>query len=39
MPQSISKVTDIINDSHIGMLTTIDEAGKLVSRPLAVQEG
>jgi general stress protein 26 len=35
---SISKVTGIINDSHIGMLTTIDEAGKLVSRPLAVQE-
>ncbi|MBT2586430.1 pyridoxamine 5'-phosphate oxidase family protein [Arthrobacter sp. ISL-95] len=36
--QAISKVTDIINDSKIGMLTTIDEAGALVSRPLAVQE-
>lgn len=35
---SISKVTDIINDSHIGMFTTINEAGALVSRPLAVQE-
>ncbi|BCW68990.1 pyridoxamine 5'-phosphate oxidase family protein [Arthrobacter sp. NicSoilB8] len=36
--ESISKVTGIINDSHIGMLTTINEAGTLVSRPLAVQE-
>ena len=36
--ESISKVTDIINDSHIGMFTTINETGALVSRPLAVQE-
>ena len=36
--ESISKVTDIINDSRIGMLTTINEEGALVSRPLAVQE-
>ena len=36
--ENISKVTDIINDSHIGMLTTINEKGALVSRPLAVQE-
>jgi len=36
--QSISKVTDIINGSHIGMLTTINGEGALVSRPLAVQE-
>ena len=36
--ENISKVTDIINDSHIGMLTTINEEGALVSRPLAVQE-
>jgi general stress protein 26 len=36
--QGISKVTDIINDSRIGMLTTINEEGALVSRPLAVQE-
>jgi general stress protein 26 len=36
--ESISKVTNIINDSHIGMFTTINEAGALVSRPLAVQE-
>ncbi len=35
---SISKVTDIINDSHIGMFTTINEEGALVSRPLAVQD-
>ncbi|MDI3195816.1 pyridoxamine 5'-phosphate oxidase family protein [Pseudarthrobacter sp. AL07] len=34
----ISKVTDIINDAHIGMLTTINEEGALVSRPLAVQD-
>lgn len=36
--QNISKVTDIINDSHIGMFTTINEVGALVSRPLAVQD-
>jgi len=36
--ESISKVTDIINDSHIGMFTTINEAGALVSRPLAVHQ-
>lgn len=35
--ESISKVTDIINDSHIGMFTTVNEEGALVSRPLAVQ--
>lgn len=36
--ESISKVTDIINHSHIGMLTTINGEGALVSRPLAVQD-
>jgi general stress protein 26 len=36
--QGISKVTDIINDSRIGMFTTINEEGALVSRPLAVQD-
>jgi len=36
--QDISKVTDIINDSRIGMFTTINEKGALVSRPLAVQD-
>ena len=36
--ENIGKVTEIINDSHIGMLTTINEEGALVSRPLAVQE-
>lgn len=36
--QGISKVTGIINDSRIGMLTTINEEGALVSRPLAVQD-
>ena len=40
MPETanISKVTDIINDSRIGMFTTINEKGALVSRPLAVQD-
>ena len=36
--ENISKVTDIINDSRIGMFTTVNEAGALVSRPLAVQD-
>ncbi|MET3812514.1 pyridoxamine 5'-phosphate oxidase family protein [Arthrobacter sp. UYEF3] len=36
--QDISKVTDIINHSRIGMVTTINEDGALVSRPLAVQD-
>ncbi|TVU66263.1 pyridoxamine 5'-phosphate oxidase family protein [Paenarthrobacter nitroguajacolicus] len=36
--QAISKVVGIINDSKIGMLTTINQEGALVSRPLAVQE-
>lgn len=36
--QGIGKVTDIINHSRIGMLTTLDEEGSLVSRPLAVQD-
>ncbi|QDY89677.1 pyridoxamine 5'-phosphate oxidase [Arthrobacter sp. UKPF54-2] len=36
--QDISKVTEIINDSRIGMFTTINEKGALVSRPLAVQD-
>jgi general stress protein 26 len=36
--ENISKVTGIINNSRIGMFTTINEAGALVSRPLAVQE-
>ncbi|WP_347111048.1 pyridoxamine 5'-phosphate oxidase family protein [Paenarthrobacter sp. S56] len=34
----IGKVTGIINHSKIGMLTTLNESGALVSRPLAVQE-
>lgn len=36
--QDISKVTDIINHSRIGMFTTINEKNALVSRPLAVQD-
>lgn len=30
-------VRDLIGDERLGMLTTIDESGKLVSRPMAVQ--
>lgn len=36
--KGIGKVTEIINHSRIGMLTTLNESGALVSRPLAVQE-
>jgi general stress protein 26 len=36
--KDISKVTGIINDSRIGMVTTINGDGALVSRPLAVQD-
>ncbi|MDJ0320940.1 pyridoxamine 5'-phosphate oxidase family protein [Pseudarthrobacter sp. PS3-L1] len=36
--ENIKKVTDIINDSRIGMLATLNEDGALVSRPLAVQD-
>ncbi|GAB3521055.1 pyridoxamine 5'-phosphate oxidase family protein [Arthrobacter monumenti] len=34
----VRKVVDLINDSKIGMLTTINEDQQLVSRPLALQE-
>ncbi|MDR6636802.1 pyridoxamine 5'-phosphate oxidase family protein [Paenarthrobacter nitroguajacolicus] len=36
--RDISKVTDIINGARIGMVTTVNEQGALVSRPLAVQD-
>ncbi|MGO4432177.1 pyridoxamine 5'-phosphate oxidase family protein, partial [Paenarthrobacter sp. RAF9] len=36
--RDISKVTDIINGAKIGMVTTVNEQGALVSRPLAVQD-
>ena len=36
--ENISKVTDIINDSRIGMFTTVNADGSLVSRPMAVQD-
>lgn len=35
---TISKVTEIINGSRIGTITTINDNGALVSRPLAVQD-
>jgi general stress protein 26 len=34
----IHKVVSIINDTRIGMFTTVGELGKLVSRPLVAQE-
>lgn len=37
-PEDVQKVVDLINDAKIAMVTTIDEDGKLVSRPLAVQK-
>lgn len=33
----VQKIVDLINDAKIAMVTTTDETGKLVSRPLAVQ--
>ncbi|MCR1160236.1 MULTISPECIES: pyridoxamine 5'-phosphate oxidase family protein [Micrococcaceae] len=36
--RDISKVTDIINGAKIGMVTTVNEQGALVSRPLAIQD-
>lgn len=40
MPKSadVQKVVNLINDSKIGMVTTINENEQLVSRPLVVQE-
>ncbi|MCU1442850.1 MAG: putative ral stress protein [Cryobacterium sp.] len=34
----VSQVVSSINDIRIGMFTTLDEHGKLVSRPLVAQE-
>jgi len=34
----VRNVVDIINDIRVGMFTTLDEHGKLVSRPLVAQE-
>ncbi|GAB3526799.1 pyridoxamine 5'-phosphate oxidase family protein [Arthrobacter monumenti] len=35
--EEVQKVVDLINDAKIAMVTTMDGTGKLVSRPLAVQ--
>ena len=32
------KVADLASDIRVGMLTTVDETGKLISRPMAQQE-
>lgn len=34
----VAKVAEIIKDIRIAMLTTVDDDGRLVSRPMAVQE-
>jgi general stress protein 26 len=34
----VQKVVDLINDTKIGMVATLDEGGKIVSRPLVVQQ-
>ncbi|GAB3998579.1 pyridoxamine 5'-phosphate oxidase family protein [Spirosoma daeguense] len=34
----LKKVRDIINDIRIAMMTTVDDDGNLVSRPMAVQQ-
>jgi general stress protein 26 len=34
----VHNVVSIINDIRVGMFTTVDEQGKLVSRPLVAQE-
>ncbi|MBG0740197.1 pyridoxamine 5'-phosphate oxidase family protein [Paeniglutamicibacter antarcticus] len=36
--EDVQKVVDIINDTKIGMFTTTNENGGLVSRPLVAQE-
>lgn len=36
--KSLSKVLNIIEDIRIAMMTTVDEQGNLVSRPMAVQQ-
>lgn len=36
--EETNKVVSIINDIRVGMFTTLDEHGKLVSRPLVAQE-
>lgn len=36
--EGVAKVADLINDVRTCMLVSIDEAGKLVSRPMATQE-
>ncbi len=37
-PDAATKVADLMNDIRIAMLTTRDEQGRLVSRPMATQD-
>lgn len=36
--EAIKKITDLINDVHVCMFTTIDEHGHVISRPMATIE-
>jgi PPOX class probable F420-dependent enzyme len=38
MTDEQSKVRTLIEDTRVGMFTTVDEQGRLVSQPMAVQE-
>lgn len=35
-PEEIKTVADVLDKARIGLLTTLDEQGRLVSRPLAI---
>jgi general stress protein 26 len=36
--EEVRKVADLASDIRVGMLTTIDDIGRLISRPMAQQE-
>jgi general stress protein 26 len=36
--EDVAKVTELVKDMRMGMLTTVDVDGSLVSRPMAAQE-
>ena len=36
--EDVAKVTELLKDNRMAMITTVDEDGRLVSRPMATQE-
>lgn len=36
--EAVAKVNELLHDHHLAMLTTVDEDGALVSRPMGVQD-